>query len=344
MFADGFSRIPRLLLISACVVVVIAGMRAIAEPLSAFLLAALIAMLCAPLRTYLMTKRRLSPGISLTAVVALIIGVVILLVGFIAVSTNQLIRRLPNYQEQVLRLETTITTELTRLGLFEQTVEAIESFDVQSLYPVVSGALRAIGDSLGNVLLIVLILLYMLIDAPNLPGRLKGVLDPESPWLDKSFAFVTAVQRYMILRTVFGIIIAVIQTVLMLIMGVDFALQWGVLSVITNYIPNIGFVLGLIPPVAVTLLEQGPVPALVLLVLYSVINNIVENFVAPRFMAEDLGISSLFIFLSLIFWTWVLGAAGALLAVPLTLFVKIMLLEGDDGAKTLLAFIREGPK
>jgi predicted PurR-regulated permease PerM len=306
-------------------------------------LAALIAMLCAPLRTYLMTKRRLSPSISLTVVVALIIGIVILLVSFIITSTNQLIRRLPTYQEQVLRLEATVTSELTRLGLFEQTVEAIESFDVQSLFPVVGGTLRAIGDSLGNVLLIVLILLYMLIDAPNLPSRLKHVLDPQSPWLDKSAAFVTAVQRYMILRTVFGVIIAVIQTVLMLIMGVDFALQWGVLSVITNYIPNIGFVLGLIPPVAVTLLEQGPVPALVLLVLYSVINNIVENFVAPRFMAEDLGISSLFIFISLIFWTWVLGAAGALLAVPLTLLVKIMLLEGEEGAKTLLALIREGP-
>jgi len=191
------------------------------------------------------------------------------------------------------------------------------------------------------VLLIFLILVYMLIDGPNIPARLRAVLPPDSRWLEKAELFIGSVQRYMILRTVFGVIIAILQTILMLIIGVDFAVQWGVLSVITNYIPNIGFVLGVIPPVAVTLLEKGLLMAVVLLVLYSVINNVIESFVAPRFMADDLGINSLFIFLSLIFWTWVLGAAGALLAVPLTLLVKIMLLDGEEETKALVAVISE---
>jgi predicted PurR-regulated permease PerM len=336
----AFSRPARLLLIVAALVVVVAGMRAFAEPLSAFLLAALIAMLCAPLRTWLM-KRGVSSGLSLALILLLIVGIGAGLVVFVGVSVNQIIRALPRYEAQVQGLEAQITTQIEAFGLEAQATEAIETFDPTSLFPVVSSILSAVGNSLGSVLLVFLILIYMLIDGPNIPRRLRAVLPPDSRWLEKAEVFIGSVQRYMILRTVFGGIIAIVQTVLMLIIGVDFAAQWGVLSFITNYIPNIGFVLGVIPPVAVTLLEKGPLMAVVLLVLYSVINNVFESFVAPRFMAEDLGITSLFIFLSLIFWTWVLGAAGALLAVPLTLLVKIMLLDGEEETKALVAVISE---
>ncbi|MDX2138494.1 MAG: AI-2E family transporter [Chloroflexota bacterium] len=337
---NGFSRLARLLLLTAAIVVVVAGLRAFAEPLSAFFLAALIAMVVAPLRNYLM-QRGMSQGASLAVVLVLILAVGALLVLFVGVSTNQLIRKLPDYEQQVQSLEAGITTQIERFGLSEQTTEALEAFDLQSLFPIASSILSAVGNSLGNLLLVFLILVYMLLDAPNLPRRLRAVLPPGSRWLEKAGLFINSVQRYMILRTVFGAVIAIIQTIVMLIIGVDFAVQWGVLSLITNYIPNIGFVLGVIPPVAVTLLEKGPLLAVVLLVVYSVVNNIIESFVAPRFMADDLGITSLFIFLSLIFWTWVLGAAGALLAVPLTLLVKIMLLDGEEGTEGVVAVISE---
>lgn len=338
---SGSSPITRLLLIGASIVVVMAGMRAFADTLNAFFLAALIAMLCAPIQSWL-RKRGWSQGASLAMVLGLIILVGVLLVAFIAISTNQVIRKLPDYEERFQQLETSTWAQLDAFGLSEQTVTALESINLQSVFPFASAALRGILDSLGNILLIFLILFYMLMDAPNIPRRLKRVLGEDSPWLTRANLFFYSVQRYMILKTVFGVGIAAVQTVVMLIMGVDFAVQWGVLAVITNYIPNIGFVLGLIPPVAVTLLEKGPLMAVILIVLYSVINNVIENFIAPRFLGEELGISALFIFLSLIFWTWVLGAAGALLAVPLTLLVKIMLLDADEGAKGLVALISEG--
>lgn len=334
------SRITRLLLVTACLVVVIAGLRAFAEPLSAFFLAALIAICVAPLRAYLL-KRGLPRGLALALVLVIVIAVGAALVTFIGVSANQLIRKLPDYEQQIQGLQANVLGQIERFGLSEEATLAIETFDVRSLIPLATNILSAIGDSLGNVLLIFLFLFYMLMDAPNIPGRLRAVLPADSRWLEKATEFIFSVQRYMILRTVFGVIIAILQTVVMLVMGVDFAVQWGVLAVITNYIPNVGFILGLIPPLAVTLLEHGPVAAVALLVIYSVINTIFENFVAPRFMAEDLGITSLFIFLSLIFWTWVLGASGALLAVPLTLLVQIMLLKGEEGIKPLNALISE---
>jgi AI-2 transport protein TqsA len=337
----GYSHTTRLLLMIASIVIVVAGIRAFSDTLNAVFMAALIAILCIPIQTRL-RARGMSSGLSLALVLILIIGIGVLFVAFITISTNQVIRKLPDYQVRIQQLEQATWSELDRLGVSEQTVTALESINLQSLIPFASSVLRATFDSLGNILLIFLILFYMLMDAPKIPRRMRVVLGEDSHWLVKAKLFVVSVQRYMILKTVFGIGIAAIQTVVMLIMGVDFAVQWGVLAVITNYIPNVGFVLGLIPPVVVTLLEKGPVMAIVLIVLYSLINNVIENFVSPKFVGEELGISALFIFLSLIFWTWVLGAAGALLAVPLTLFVKIMLLDGNEGARGVVAFISDG--
>lgn len=339
--SSSFPQTARLLVISACVVLVVAGMRAISDMLSAFFMAVLVAILCIPIQSRL-RARGVSPGLSLVLVWVLIIGIGALLIAFIGISSNQVIRKLPDYEVRLQQLETSTWTELDRLGLSEQTITAIESFDLQSLIPFVSSVLRAILDSLGNILLVALILLYLLMDAPYLPKRLRLALGEDSQWLTRAKLFINGVQRYMLLRTVFGILIAAIQTAVMLLMGVDFAVQWGVLAVITNYIPNVGFIIGLIPPVAVTLLEKGPAMAIFLIVIYSVVNNVIENFVAPKFVGEELGISALFIFLSLIFWTWVLGAAGALLAVPLTLLIKIMVLDANPGVRVLAALISEG--
>ncbi len=342
MFASPtFSHPTRLLLITASIVIVVAGMRAFSDTLNAVFMAALIAILCTPIQKRL-RARGMSSGLALTLTLVLIIGIGILFVAFIGISTNQVIRKLPDYQVRIQQLEQSTWSELDRLGVSDQTVTALESINLQSLIPFASSVLRGTFDSLGNILLIFLLLFYMLMDAPKIPMRMRAVLGADSHWLVKANLFVVSVQRYMILKTVFGIGIALIQTIFMLLMGVDFAVQWGVLAVITNYIPNVGFVLGLIPPVVVTLLEKGPVMAIVLIVVYSLINNIIENFVAPKFVGEELGISALFIFLSLIFWTWVLGAAGALLAVPLTVFVKIMLLDTNEGARGMVAFISDG--
>jgi len=342
MFASPpFSFPTRLLLILASIVIIVAGMRSISDTLNAVFMAALIAILCTPVQSRL-RARGLSSGLALTLTLIMIIGIGILFVAFIGISTNQVIRKLPDYQVRIQQLEQSTWAELDRLGVSDQTVKAVESINLQSLIPFASSILGATFDSLGSVVLVFLILFYMLMDAPNIPKRMRVVLGADSHWLVKARLFIVSVQRYMLLKTVFGVVIAAIQTVFMLLMGVDFAVQWGVLAVITNYIPNVGFVLGLIPPVFVTLLEKGPAAAIVLIVVYSLINNVIENFVSPRFVGEELGISALFIFLSLIFWTWVLGAAGALLAVPLTVFVKIMLLDTNDGARGLVAIISDG--
>jgi hypothetical protein len=123
-------------------------------------------------------------------------------------------------------------------------------------------------------------------------------------------------------RAVLGLIAAVLDYALLEAMGVDYALLWGVLSFLLSFVPNIGFTLSLVPPTLLALVEKGWPSALIVLIAYQVINNVIDNVIGPRFVGREMKISALLSFLSVIFWAWVLGATGAILAVPLTVLIR----------------------
>jgi hypothetical protein len=123
-------------------------------------------------------------------------------------------------------------------------------------------------------------------------------------------------------RAVLGLIAAVLDYALLTVLGVDYALLWGVLSFLLSFVPNIGFTLSLIPPTLLALVESGWQEALIVFVGYQVINNVLDNVIGPRFVGREMKISALLSFLSVIFWAWVLGPTGAILAVPLTVLIR----------------------
>jgi predicted PurR-regulated permease PerM len=129
--------------------------------------------------------------------------------------------------------------------------------------------------------------------------------------------------------SIFGLIVAVFDAVALLILGVPLALVWGVLAFITNYIPNVGFVIGLIPPAIIAFFEGGWQLSLTVIVIYSVLNVVIQSIIQPKFVGDAVGLSATLTFVSLIFWGWVLGPLGALLAVPLTLLAKALLIDID---------------
>lgn len=133
-------------------------------------------------------------------------------------------------------------------------------------------------------------------------------------------------------RAVLGLVAAVLDYLLLLVLGVDYALLWGVLSFILSFVPNIGFTLSLVPPMLLALLGGGWVKALVVFGGYQVINNVIDNVIAPRLIGRQMQISALLSFLSVIFWTWVLGPTGAILSVPLTVLLRELALEPTERA------------
>jgi predicted PurR-regulated permease PerM len=152
--------------------------------------------------------------------------------------------------------------------------------------------------------------------------------------------FATRTRRYLVVTTAFGLAVALVDTVALALLGVPLAVLWGLLSFVTNYIPNIGFLLGLVPPALLALLEHGPRRALLVCAVYVVVNFVVQSLVQPRFAGDAVGLSATTAFVALVFWGWVLGPLGMLLAVPATLLATAVLVEVDPRAGWVSALVR----
>ena len=172
-------------------------------------------------------------------------------------------------------------------------------------------------------------------DAGRFPRSLFAARLERPGIVDALTSFAKGTRVYLTVSAVFGLIVAVIDAVVLSLLGIPGAFVWGVLAFVTNFIPNIGFVIGVIPPAIIGLLEGGPSLMLAVIALYSVINVVIQSIIQPKFQADALGLTTTLTFLSLVFWAWVLGPLGALLALPLTLLVKALLVDVDPHARWL---------
>jgi predicted PurR-regulated permease PerM len=155
--------------------------------------------------------------------------------------------------------------------------------------------------------------------------------------------FVHGTRNYLIVTAVFGLIVAVLDGAALAIMGIQLALLWAVLSFLTNFVPNIGFIIGLVPPALLALLTGGWQLALAVVVVYCVLNMVIQSLIQPRFIGDSVGLSATVTFLALLFWAWVLGPLGALLAIPVTLLVKAILVDSDPRAQWVEALLGSEP-
>jgi len=178
-----------------------------------------------------------------------------------------------------------------------------------------------IVSTFSNFALILMLIIFMLIDTAGLHDKILKGERVISPGLAKRMELRDEIRKYNSISALTGLITAAGNLILLLILGVDFAFLWAFLSFMFSFIPSIGFILSVIPPAFIALMQSGPTASLIVLVGFILINGIVENVLRPRFMGKELDISLTTIFLSLIFWTWLLGAMGAVLAIPLTIAV-----------------------
>jgi predicted PurR-regulated permease PerM len=143
--------------------------------------------------------------------------------------------------------------------------------------------------------------------------------------------FLTSVNNYLAIKTLVSIATGIIVSVMLWAFGLDFFLLWGVLAFLLNYIPNIGSIIAAVPAMSLAVLQLSLPEAGLIGLGYVVINMVMGNIVEPRYLGKGLGLSTLVIFLSLIFWGWLLGSVGMLLSVPLTMIIKIGLENAEEG-------------
>jgi len=300
----------RTVLLAAGLVIIAAGLHAAAATVNLVLVSLLVAMSVSPI-PYLLARRGMRHG---TAVLLTVLGAVaggVLLIGALAGALSGLQEKLPTYQTALSNLFGDVNTRLAARGV---SVNSFMTPDPERIVSVaqhlVRGALSALGYGLFALILVALILIEM-------PQRPEG--DGQAGDARSRFDQVSlGVRRFVALTGLVGAGQSLVNLVVMLALGTDFALVWGVLFFLLSFVP-FGFAIGLLPPLAVTLLEQGPAKAGILIAVLLVANLVSDNVVKPKVMGQSLGLSPLVIVLSLLAWGYVLGAVGALLAVPLTI-------------------------
>jgi len=316
---QGISPLLRALATGACVVVIVAGLKAAAPILNVIFMAWLLAYSITPFPNWLMRKRVPSSLAVLATLLLVVVGG--LSVGFLlGTSVAGLVQKLPTYQARLTELQETATTFLAARGVAISEIRTLEIFSPNRLVGVAGSVLGDIGNVLEKTLLIIFLVAILLFEFAGRQTK-PGVDLVDSTVMSRLQDASRDVKKYVAITGGIGLLQSTACLILLLVLGVDFPIMWGVLFFFLNFIPTLGFMLALIPPAIVAFLESGWEIALVVIIGYYVFHLAGEYILRPRFMKKGFDISILTLTLSLIFWTWVLGPAGAVLAVPLTLAV-----------------------
>ncbi len=318
------SRPVQFLLILAAFVVVVAGMRAAASLLVPFMLAAFLAIVFAPALNWLI-DRRIPKWLALIIVIVAILVLGAIVGTVVGTSVTDFMENLPVYQERLEKMSRSLLVWLEGKGINLTDQMVAENFNLGSVMNMVGKLLSGLGNMLANAFMIILTVIFLLLEASFLPDKLRAAFgDPEKgfprmkEWLD-------SVKRYMFIKTWISALSGISIGVLLWIIGVDYPVLWGLLAFILNFIPNIGSIIAAVPAVLLAVVQLGLFEELLTAIGYIVVETVYGNIVEPKFMGKGLGLSTLVVFVSLVFWGWILGPVGMLLSVPLTVTVKIAL-------------------
>jgi len=331
-------------LVVAGLVIVGVGLRSTASIVAPVFLVVTLVITVAPLRGFLVRHRWPSWLASIVGLLA-IYALLAVILGSVVYAIYQLVDTLPQYADAFNRIFDSLLALSTRLGYGQEQIRNLaSSFQLSSLSGPAQSLLSALSGGASLLILIVTVVIFLAFDAASMRDRIEVIRNTRPHIADGLVNFASRVRKYWIVTTVFGFVVAVMDYVALLIIGVPLALTWGVLAFVTNYIPNIGFIIGVIPPALIALLAGGVPDALAVVIVFTVINVVVQTIIQPRFTGDAVGISGTVAFVSLIFWAYLLGALGALLAIPATLFLKSVMVDNSVPANWVNALISASPE
>ena len=259
------------------------------------------------------------------------------------VAISQFAMILPDYASRFTGLFDQVMRSVKRFGVDEDwLLQQARAFDTSKLLNLAQSVVDSVTSTGSLMLLMLLTVFFLAFDTSSVAVRARSLRVLKPGIYDAVAHFCRAVRSYWMVSTIFGLIVAVFDVIALWILGVPLAITWGVLSFITNYVPNIGFVLGVIPPALLALVADGPWTAMWVVVAYSLLNFVIQSLVQPKFTGDAVGLNTTTSFLSLAFWTMVIGGLGSILAVPLTLFAKCVLIDSDPRSRWLSVFLTAG--
>ncbi|PWC05517.1 AI-2E family transporter [Agromyces badenianii] len=329
----GLAHGTRVLLTLAAAVIVFAGIWFARDILAPAAVAAVVVIIAHPVR-HPLERRGWPSWLATTAVIVVAYLILAALGTLLVVASAQFIAMLPDYADELAATVQAVSDWLASLGLSSDAASsAASAVDPEALLSIAAGVADAVLGTATAFFFVLAYVIFMAADASRLgrDGRVFGTAAADAIGTH----YFSGVRRYYVVNATFGLIVAVLDGLLLWAIGVPIPIVWAILAFVTNFIPNIGFVIGVIPPAVLALVVGGWPLALVVVLAYSVINVVLQVLVQPKFVSDAVGLSLALTFFSVVFWTLVIGPIGAILCIPLTLLVRALLLEPDPRAGAL---------
>ena len=330
------------LIVFAALVVVLAGIKAASVIIIPFILAAFIAIVCNPLIKFF-ARYSIPKGIAVMLVVLIIVGLGVSLGGLVGQSVNDFSQQLPEYKAKLQEDFVWLVDLASQYNILINKDQILSMFDPGKMVDVATNMLTGLGGVMANMFLIILTVVFMLFEGPMLRNKIHAALKDPDNKMKQIDRFLESINSYLAIKTLVSLGTGIIAAFYLWILDVDYFVLWGVLAFMFNYIPNIGSIIAAVPAILLALITQGPLIAGLVGAGYLTINTVMGNIIEPKFMGKGLGLSTLVVFLSLIFWGWLLGTVGMLLSVPLTMIVKIALEASEEG-KWIATMLGSGEK
>jgi predicted PurR-regulated permease PerM len=342
---DGYG-LPRGLIIIlglAAGVVVAGGIHAIPNILGPVFMAVVLVVTVDPIRSGLIRKG--AP--KWLATLAVILGIYAIVIGLFAaaiIGIAQLAALLPQYADQLQSQLDGLKSWLASMGVSQADIQqAVSGIDKSSILSAAGALLSSIKGIFSSVFFLIVLVIFMGVDGSVFNERMISRRPGREPVLTALGTFALGTRKYFAVATIFGGIVAILDGVALVILGIPAAGLWALLAFVTNYVPNVGFLIGLVPPALLGLLVGGPTLMITVIVVYCVLNFIIQSVLQPKFVGDAVGLTTTVSFLSLIVWAYLLGPIGAILAIPASLLFKALLIDVDPDARWLQLFLGDEP-
>jgi len=314
------------ILVMAAVIIVLAGVKAASVIIVPFLLALFLAIILSPLFLWIKNKG-VPQGIALLLIVLLLFGLVGTLIMLIGSSVQDFSHNVPLYEEKLRTDFKTFLSTLDGIGVKIPKEDILAVFATDSVMEYIAKTLKSLGGLLTNSFMIIVTVIFMLMEISQFTKKIEK---SNSSSLRSLMDVSDNVKHFILLKSMTSAATGIIVTIALTLLDIHYAVLWGVVAFLLNFIPNIGSILAAVPAVLMALVQYNFSTALAVSAVYLAVNVTIGSILEPRIMGKGLGLSTLVVFLSLIFWGWLLGPVGMLLSVPLTIMVKIVLDAKED--------------